>query len=265
MLSGMPQETAEQQKCRIFYRGRKTQTRVIQHRCCWDAHGHLEVTRLLLEANADKDKAMNDGATPLFIASQEGQLEVAQLLLEANADKEKAVAMIVGATPLFIASQEGHMEVARLLLEANADKDKARNDGFTPLVHRISRRTVGGCTAFAGGQCRKGQGPTDWRHPSACRGLPWTVGGCTAFAAGQSGQGQGRRQWPHPFVHRGSKRALGGCMPFAGPFACLSGGGTVAPCGAWAFFTFGLTVPEERLSILCRGFLSGRVISAHMP
>ena len=95
-------------------------------------HGHLEVTRLLLEANADKDKAMNDGATPLFIASQEGQLEVAQLLLEANADKEKA--MNDGATPLFIASQEGHMEVARLLLEANADKDKVQQTGVTPLL-----------------------------------------------------------------------------------------------------------------------------------
>ena len=109
MRSGMPQEAAEQQKCRLFYRGRKTQTRVIQHRCCWDAHGHLEVTRLLLEANADKDKAMNDGATPLFVAAQDAQLEVARLLLEASADKDKA--MNNGATPLFVAAQNGHLEV----------------------------------------------------------------------------------------------------------------------------------------------------------
>ena len=40
--------------------------------------GQLEVARLLLESKADKDKAKNDGATPLFIAAQEGQLEVAQ-------------------------------------------------------------------------------------------------------------------------------------------------------------------------------------------
>ena len=32
--------------------------------------GQLEVVRLLLEINADKDKALEDGATPLFITNQ---------------------------------------------------------------------------------------------------------------------------------------------------------------------------------------------------
>ena len=94
--------------------------------------GHLQVVSLLLEANADKNKANSYGATPLSMASQDGHLEVARLLLEANADKDKA--RNDGTTPLIMASQDGHLEVARLLLEANADKDKARNDGTTPLI-----------------------------------------------------------------------------------------------------------------------------------
>ena len=92
----------------------------------------MEVARLLLEANADKDQAVNDGATPLFIAAQQGHLEVARLLLEANADKDQANEN--GTTPLFIAAQQGHLEVPRLLLGANADKDKAMNRGATPSL-----------------------------------------------------------------------------------------------------------------------------------
>ena len=69
--------------------------------------------------------------TPLFVAAERGHLQVIRLLLEANADKDKTFQD--GATPLFIAAQNGHLEVVRLLLEANADKDKARQDGATPL------------------------------------------------------------------------------------------------------------------------------------
>ena len=60
--------------------------------------GQLEVVRLLLEANADKDKAFEDGATPLFVAAENGQLEVVRLLLEAKADKDKGDQ--IGVTPL---------------------------------------------------------------------------------------------------------------------------------------------------------------------
>ena len=75
---------------------------------------HLEVARLLLDAKADKDKAKNDGATPLFIAAQTGHLELAW------------------RHPI-VHAQNGNLEVARLLLDAKPDKDKARNDGATPL------------------------------------------------------------------------------------------------------------------------------------
>ena len=93
--------------------------------------GHVEVVRLLQEAKADKDKSNNNGATPLFMASLNGHLEVVWFLQEANADKDKSNNK--GATPLFAAYLNGHLEVVRLLLEANANKDKAMNDGATPL------------------------------------------------------------------------------------------------------------------------------------
>ena len=117
--------------------------------------GHSDVVRLLLEANADKDKATDVvGRTPLHMASRQGHLEVVRpvarddetplcaasdvghvdvvrVLLEARADKDKA--RRGGATPLFVASKIGHLEVVRLLLEAKADKDKGTHDGLTPV------------------------------------------------------------------------------------------------------------------------------------
>eukprot|EP00439_Symbiodinium_sp_Y106_P048645 s4315_g6.t1 len=93
--------------------------------------GRLQVARLLLEAKADKDKAMEHGITSLYIAAQKGQQELARLLLEANADKDEATHH--GTTPLYIALEAGHLEVASLLLQAKADKDKAMEHGITSL------------------------------------------------------------------------------------------------------------------------------------
>ena len=42
-------------------------------------------------------------------------------------------AMEDGRTPLFIASEKGHVDAARLLLDNGAEVDRARNDGWTPL------------------------------------------------------------------------------------------------------------------------------------
>ena len=67
----------------------------------------------MLEANADKDKALKDGTTPLCVAAQTGQLDVARLLLEAKADMNKAPQG--GRTPLFISAENDHIETARLL------------------------------------------------------------------------------------------------------------------------------------------------------
>ena len=39
-----------------------------------------------------------------------------------------------GATPLIIASEKGHVDTVRLLLEKGASIDKAKNDGTTSLM-----------------------------------------------------------------------------------------------------------------------------------
>ena len=65
-------------------------------------------------------------------AAYGGHVETVQLLLSAGADKDKADND--GKTPLIRAAGEGHIETVRLLLSAGADKDKADSDGKTPLI-----------------------------------------------------------------------------------------------------------------------------------
>ena len=74
--------------------------------------GHADAASLLLEANADKDKASgNRGSIPMHWACEGGHVEVVRLLLEARADKDKA--RTDGAAPLFMASLNGHLAIAR--------------------------------------------------------------------------------------------------------------------------------------------------------
>ena len=93
---------------------------VALHSACY--HGCAGAVRLLLEANADVEKSLGDGAFPMFVASHQGHLQIVQLLLQASADIERP--WVDGRAALCVASQLGHLEIARLLLEARADKDK---------------------------------------------------------------------------------------------------------------------------------------------
>jgi ankyrin repeat protein len=91
----------------------------------------VEVVRILAERGADINKAMNDGATPLLVASQNGHVDVVRILIGRGADINKADND--GVTPLWIASLNGHVEVVSILAERGADINKAMNDGATPL------------------------------------------------------------------------------------------------------------------------------------
>ena len=92
-------------------------------------HGQFEAVRLLLEVNADTNRTTNIG--PIHVACCRAHLNIIQLLLEANADKDKCDCL--GRTPIWLASMSGRSEVVRVLLEANADKDKAGYDDATPI------------------------------------------------------------------------------------------------------------------------------------
>ena len=75
--------------------------------------GHLEIVKGLLAGGADKDKAADNGTTPLYIAAQEGHIAVVEALLKVGADKSNAT--IFGHTALDMATELGHTDITALL------------------------------------------------------------------------------------------------------------------------------------------------------
>ena len=72
--------------------------------------------RELLARGAAVDTAMNDGWTPLHVASQMGHLEVARELLARGANP--GLATISGNTALASATANGHAVIIQLLRAA---------------------------------------------------------------------------------------------------------------------------------------------------
>ena len=66
------------------------------------------------------------------MAAQCGHLAVVKALLEAGADPEKEVQNGAYTAALYMAAAKGHTTVVKALLKAWA-KDKATSDGFTAL------------------------------------------------------------------------------------------------------------------------------------
>jgi len=73
------------------------------------------MVRCLAEQGADKDKATDSGATPLFVAAYEGHFTVVRYLAEQGADKWKAAG---GNTPLQAAIANDSAEVVTYLRAA---------------------------------------------------------------------------------------------------------------------------------------------------
>lgn len=114
--------------------------------------------------------------TALFVASENDHLEVTRLFA-GGVDKDKA--MHDAANPLHIAAGKGRLQLVRFLLTVNVDKGHFRVE--PPLCMLCYERTVGDCAAVAAGQCREGQGSSQWHHPCVHRSSEWAVGSCVAF------------------------------------------------------------------------------------
>jgi hypothetical protein len=80
-----------------------------------------------------KDLPIDDGSTPLNIASARGHIPVVTLLLEHGASVD--LANDKGVTPLMSTSAKGHIPVVRLLLEHDADPHLTSNQGMNALHH----------------------------------------------------------------------------------------------------------------------------------
>ena len=87
------------------------------------------MVQCLLAHGADKDKATNDGRTPLYAASQNGHVDVVQCLVEElGVDVNKATTDDIGRyTPLHIAVQNGHIDAVICLMERGMADMNARN------------------------------------------------------------------------------------------------------------------------------------------
>lgn len=95
-------------------------------------HGHWELVRLLLSAQADLKASNNLRMTALHIACEKGHVLAAQALLEQHAPLNAIT--IFGWTPLHWAAKHGHLDVLWMLLTAQASMEIRNGDGESPLL-----------------------------------------------------------------------------------------------------------------------------------
>jgi ankyrin repeat protein len=96
--------------------------------------GDVESASLLLNAGADANEALPDGASALIVAAHSGNGAVGALLLERGADSNAAA---VGYTPLHAAVLRGDLGLVKALLKHGANPNRSITRG-TP-----SRRANG--------------------------------------------------------------------------------------------------------------------------
>ena len=107
---------------------------------------------------------IQNGTSPLFIASQEGHMEVVDVLVKNGAaiNQPKNIgrnlwythsvySLLIsltqtGATPLFIASQKGHSDIVNTLITSGADINRPRNVGRVVHCSSLFPLTQDGAT-----------------------------------------------------------------------------------------------------------------------
>ena len=79
---------------------------------------------------------VDDGSSPLHLASQAGHVDIAQMLIDRGA--EVSAQTKNGSTALHLASENGHVDLARMLIERGADVSAQKTNGWTAL-HWVSQ------------------------------------------------------------------------------------------------------------------------------
>ena len=83
--------------------------------------GNNRMVKLLLAYNSDPNtKRVNDGITPVYVASRRGKTISLELLLKAKGDPN-AIQLLNGTTPLYAAQQLDHTDAIKVLLKYDAD------------------------------------------------------------------------------------------------------------------------------------------------
>lgn len=104
------------------------------------SNGFAGIVKLLLKHPAiDANQALADGATALYLASQNNKPEFVKLLLAKDTVDPNKARLSDGVTPLAIAVNHDSQEVVKLLLgHDDIDLNKARPyDGLTPLIDAL--------------------------------------------------------------------------------------------------------------------------------
>lgn len=98
------------------------------------AWGHFEIVQLLLEKGAAAVVNYNseDYGNPLFWAAGNGHLNIVEYLIEKKADVNLGT-MENGSTPLMIATLQNNFEIMKMLLENKADANKMTLNGYSAL------------------------------------------------------------------------------------------------------------------------------------
>uniref|UniRef100_A0A8C9V2Y3 E3 ubiquitin-protein ligase MIB2 n=1 Tax=Scleropages formosus TaxID=113540 RepID=A0A8C9V2Y3_SCLFO len=99
--------------------------------------GHLEVVKVLLQANSSVEVKDEDGDTALHYTAFGNQAEIARLLLGKGANVNLLNNSM--CTPLHIAVNKGFTEVVRVLTEHSADVNLQDSYGDTPLHDAIAK------------------------------------------------------------------------------------------------------------------------------
>jgi ankyrin repeat protein len=103
------------------------------------AANNVEITKTLLENEAEPNKIDDSGSTPLILAAGHGNLGVIKLLISHGAELDTVAK---GGSALSTACEEGHLSCAKWLINAGADINLQDEKEATPLYLSIANNRI---------------------------------------------------------------------------------------------------------------------------